>query len=223
MKYAVLIFLLVFSLGAVAQNPKSKKASTKRPAAAKPKPVSTPTPLSEKEQFENASAHELAIARVPALEKFLAAFPQSEHRPAAIDLLASSRVLIADEKLLAGESADAVLIFRRVVDELPQPIPDELFTESIARIPSALFRRGQRAAAADLAALIESKTENNANQLIEVANFYISIENGAEAMRVAAKAAAKDPKSPAVFRTLALAHRINFDLELSADSRSEER
>jgi tetratricopeptide (TPR) repeat protein len=50
-----------------------------------------------------------------------------------------------------------------------------------------------------------------------MANFYLATENGSEAMRVAAKAAAKDPSSAAVHRTLALVHRINFDLDLSAD------
>ena len=160
----------------------------------------------------------MAADRVGALEKFLAAFPQSENRSAAVELLASSRVLIAEEKLLSGDTADAVAIFRVVVEQVPQPIPDDLFSESIAKIPSSLFFRGQRTAAIEFAAAIESKVEGNAAQLLEIANFHLATENGGEAMRVAARAAAKDPKSAAVHRTIALAHRINFDLELAADS-----
>ena len=224
MKYLVLVLLLALAPIVLSQQPKSKPPTPpKRPVAksttaiAKPKPKSVP-PLSEKERFEKASAHELAVDRVSALEKFLADFPQSENRLAAIDLLTSSRVLIAEEKLLTGETADAVSIFKTVIEQAPQPIPNELFGESIARIPSALFSRGQRAAAIDLAVMIESKVENNAAQLLQIANFYLSIENGADAMRIAAKAAARDPNSGGVQRTLALAHRINFDLELSADS-----
>ena len=196
MKYAFLVILLAFFTIAHAQPPKSKSSSTpaKRPiskpkqsvAAAKPKP--TPV-LSEKEQYDKASAYELASDRVPALEKFLASFPESENRAAAIDLLASSRVLIAEEKLLSGDAAAAVELLKRVVAEAPQPIPDELF-ESVSRIPTTLFVRGQRPAAIELASTLESKVEENPAQLIEIANFYLATENGSEAMRVAAKAAA---------------------------------
>lgn len=198
------------------------RSSAAKPAAVEPQPPQepspTPVPLSEKEQFARASSHELAADRIAAIEKFLADFPESEDRIAAAELLASSRVLIAEEKLFVGASADAAAIFRRVVEESPQPIPKVLFSESIAKIPLTLFRRGQRSAAIDIATLIESKIENDASQLLEIANFYLNIENGAEAMRVAAKAAARDPESAPVHRTLALVHRINFDLELSADS-----
>lgn len=238
MKHAVLIFCLIGLPAVFAQQPQPKKTTpvktqsktntstaTAKPkvstpkktvAAVKPKP--TPTPLSEKEQFEKASAYELAADRVTALENFLNAFPQSENRPAAIELLASSRLLIAEEKLLSGDAAGAVALFKVIVEQMPQPVPNDLFTDSIAKIPSTLFFRGQRSAALELAAAIESKVENNPAQLLEIANFHLATENGGEAMRVAAKAAAKDPTSAAVQRTIALAHRINFDLDLSADA-----
>ncbi len=216
MKYAVLIFSLLLSQGVSAQTPKTKSGPARKAVAAKPKP--TPAPLSEKEQFDKASAHELAPDRVAALEKFVASFPQSSNRPAATELIASSRALIAEEKLMSGSSADAIILFKQVVDELPQPIPNELFNESISKIPSMLFRYGQRPAAFEIASLIESKVENNSAHLLELANFYLNIENGAEAMRVAVKAAAKDPASAAVYRTLALAQRINFDMDAAANA-----
>jgi tetratricopeptide (TPR) repeat protein len=218
MKYAVLILLLITITGVPAQPPKGKASPAKKPVAAKPKPVPTPTPtpLTEKEQFDKASAYELAADRVAALEKFIAAFPESENRPAAADLMASSRALIAEEMLISGNPGEAVNQFKRAVEGAPQPIPAELFNETIVKIPATLMRRGQSSAAFELASLIESKVENNTAQLIEIANFYMSLENGAEAMRVAAKAVAKDPTSALAYRTLALAHRINFDLEDSA-------
>ena len=218
MKYAVLFFLLIFIPGVSAQPPKPKASAARKPAAAKPKPAPTAAPLSEKEQFEKASAHELASDRVAALENFLTAFPESEDRVAAADLMASSRALIAEEKLLSGDVVEAVRLFKLVVTDAPQPIPAELFSESIAKIPATLFRHGQRTAAFEMAVLIESKVESNTSQLVELANFYIGIENGAEAMRIAAKAAAKDPESAVVYRTLGLAHRINFDIEGSANA-----
>jgi hypothetical protein len=158
MKYAFLVLLLAFSPITHAQPSKSKTGSTtakkqvakpkqtvatakpkpkQSVTAAKPKPKATP-PLTEKEQFEKASAYELASERVPALEKFLTSFPQSESRAAALDLLASSRVLIAEEKLLSGDADGAVALLKRVVAEAPVPVPDELF-ESISRIPTDSF------------------------------------------------------------------------------------
>src|SRR5688572_8161962 len=214
MKYAVLILLLLSSPVAFAQKPKATNTAVKKTAA----PKSAPAPLSEKERWQRASAHELAVDRVAALEKFMADFPESEDRPAAAELLASSRLLIADEKLLSGDPVGALATYRRVVEEAPRPVPTELFKESIAGIPATLFRRGQREAAVELAKLIENKVDDNAAQLVEVATFFLNLEQGSEAMRVAAKAAARDANSPAVHRTLALAHRINFDLDLSADS-----
>ena len=242
MKHAVLLFWLISLPAVLAQQPTpkkntsaktqtkstaTKKASSTKPKAAvasvkktpiKPKAEPTPLPLSEKEQFDRASAFELAVDRVTALEKFLTAFPQSENRIAAVDLLTSSRLLIAEEKLLSGETADAVAIYKLVVEQMPQPVPNDLFDESISKIPSSLFFRGQRLAALELAAAIEAKVESSSTQLLEIANFHLATENGAEAMRVAAKAAAKDPASAAVQRTIALTHRINFDLDLSADA-----
>ena len=218
MKYAFLIFLICLVQGVSAQTPKTKVTPTKKTVASKPEPTATPTPvpLSEKEQFEMASAHELAVDRVAALEKFLADFPTSESRPAAADLMTSSRVLIAEEKLISGDTAGAVALFKRIVEEAPQPIPKDLFNESIAKIPSTLLRRGLRAEAVELASIIEARVENETPQLLEIGSFYLSMENGGEAMRVAAKAVAKDPTSSAAYRTLALAYRMNFDIEESA-------
>ncbi len=216
MKYAVLILALFLGQGITAQTPKSKPTPAKKPAAQKPR--TTSSPLTEKDQFAKASAHELAADRIAALEKFVTAFPQSENRQAAADLIGSSRALMAEEKLLSGNAAEAVALFKKVVDEAPLPIPNELFNESISKIPSMLFRHGERAASFEIAKLIESKVENNSAHLLELASFYVNIENGSEAMRVAAKAAAKDPTSAAVYRTLALAHRINFDVDAAANA-----
>jgi tetratricopeptide (TPR) repeat protein len=226
MKYSVLILLLIFVPSISGQGAKPKQTAVKKPAAAKPKPATmpvptptpTPTPLSEAEQFEKASAYELAADRVAALERFLADFPQSSNRMAAVDLMSTSRTLIAEEHLIQGNAPAAVDLYKVIVRDVPRPVPAELFKDSIAKIPSTLFRYGQRVAAVELAGLIEAKVEDDTAQLLEVANFHLSIENGSEAMRVAAKAAAKDPASPAVHRTLALVHRINFDLEASMEA-----
>src|SRR5687767_2275845 len=121
MKYAVLILFIAFSPVALAQTPKSKPTAVRKSSVTKAKanPTPTPVPLSEKEQFDKASAHELATDRVAALDKFLVDFPQSESRPAAAELLASSRILIAEEKLLSGNSAEAAEIYKKVINDYP--------------------------------------------------------------------------------------------------------
>ena len=238
MKYFVLFLLLLCAPALFAQEPtstetaalnpqpkattnrktsKNPRAASARRATAAKKAFAAPV-LSEKEQFEKASAHELAADRVRGLEKFLADFPESEKSLAAAELLTSSRGLIAEEKLLTGDAAGAIALFKLVVEQAPQPISNDLFVESISKIPSTLYFRGHRSEALQIASIIEAKVDSNAKHLLEIATFHIGTENGSDAMRVAAKAAAKDPSSAAVHRTLALAHRINFDLELSADS-----
>ena len=87
MKKAVLIFLVLFlSAGAIAQKPlPGKQRGTASTAAVKP----TPKILTEKEQFEAASALELAPERISALQKFLTDFPESGNRIPAQELIES--------------------------------------------------------------------------------------------------------------------------------------
>ncbi|MBC7898597.1 MAG: hypothetical protein H7070_00965, partial [Saprospiraceae bacterium] len=73
-----------------------------------------------------------------------------------------------------------------------------------------------RAAAVEIAAVIETKAEGNASQLLALAAFYLGTESGGEARRLAEAAAAIDPRSVTAQQTLGLAHRLNFDLEESA-------
>ena len=92
MKHAVIFFWLISLQAVIAQQPTeqeippvktqknvvSKSTGPRKPKPSKnttkPKADPTPVPLTEMEQFEKASAFELAAERVPALEKFLAAF-----------------------------------------------------------------------------------------------------------------------------------------------------
>ena len=210
MKNALLIILFIcLSSTAFAQKSRPGKRSATKPAAVQ---------LSEKEQFEKASALEAAAERVLALKKFLVAYPNSEYRVAGLETIAASRVLMAEDSLNSADPAGAVELYRLVIEEGPHPYSDQFFSESIAKIPSTLFWRGQRSAAAEAATLIEKKVSTNVPQLLELANFYISVENGAEALRIANAAASADPASSHAQSTIALAHRMNFDLDSSAAS-----
>lgn len=242
MKNSAVIFLVLFlSASVFAQKTQTTKKPSKKPAASAKKPVSgskktmaatrkpvaiaklekPAPPLDENEEYRKASALELATERVAALRNFVADFPESGKLMEAQELIAASQVLIAEEKLLSGDMPAAVALFKQAVDDAPKPFSKDFFNESIAKIPTTLFWRGARPAAFEIAGLIEKGAGTNAPQLLEIANFYLNVEYGGEAMRVAMAAAAADPASAAAHRTIALAHRVNFDLEDSAKSYSK--
>ena len=79
----------------------------------------------------------------------------------------------------------------------------------LERFPQISYWHGARPAAFDIANSIEKKAAANAGQLVAIANFYISIEDGAEALRVAQAAAAADPNSEPAYRTIGIAERVN--------------
>lgn len=218
MKNAVLI-ILISSLTFVVNAQRKPAVAKKRPiAAVKTASADPAAPLDEKEQFQKASNLDLAADRVTALQKFIGDFPNSENVSAAKELISSSRVLIAEEKLLSGDPSGAATTYKLAIEEAPDPVSNDLYKESLAAIPMTLYWRGARAQALDIAGVLEKKVSANAGQLIELANFYISIENGAEALRVAQAAAAADANSEPAYRTIAIAHRLNFDLEESANA-----
>jgi tetratricopeptide (TPR) repeat protein/predicted nucleic acid-binding Zn-ribbon protein len=197
------------------------KTTTAKAATTKPKPKPTPAksdPAAEKVKLDEAIAAPTAAERAAVLQKFVKDFPKSEHISRARESLVVAHAALADEKLQSGEIENGVALFKHAVEEAPVPIPDRLFTGIIATFPANLFYRGQRDAAFDIADLIEKRIETSAPQLLGLANFYIGIENGAEAMRLAEAAAKINPNSAAAYQTMGLAHRLNFDLDQSATS-----
>ncbi|MEO8072655.1 MAG: hypothetical protein ABI686_05345 [Acidobacteriota bacterium] len=215
MKNSAVIFLLVlFSLSAFAQKPKTAKNVSKTKLV-KTVPESS---VSEKEEFEKAVAQTDAAERVTALKKFVSEFPESEQKIHAQELIVSGRAQIADEKLRTNDIQSGIEIFKLAVKGIPKPISDKLFTEIILQIPTNIFFRGRRGAADEVAKLIEEKIDGNAKQLLGLATFYIGTENAAEAQRLADKAIELEPNFPAAYQTLGLANRLNFQLEDAANA-----
>ncbi|MGQ0543152.1 MAG: tetratricopeptide repeat protein [Blastocatellia bacterium] len=187
------------------------------------KPVAKPTPKpvdpeAEKTAFEKAIAEGSLETKAKEIEKFLLDFPKSELGGRALESLAAARASIADNLLESGEADKAVLMFKQAVGNAPTPYPEGLFNGIISKIPANLFWRGQRTAAFEIAAIIEKNASQNTLQLLAMASFYIGVENGAEAKRIAEAALKLDENSSAAYQTLGLAHRLNFDLEESARS-----
>lgn len=204
---------------------KPKTTASKPPAAhaaasSKPKPSATPPKkvLDEKTEWETASNAADAAERITALQKFNEAFPASEKRKDALELISATRGQVGNEKLAAGDVSGAAAIFRLAASEAPKPMSDPLFTESLSKFPLNLFFRGERDAAYDIAKTLEEKADTNVSQLLGIANFYMSVENGGEAKRLAESAIKLNPESSPAWQTLGLANRMEFLLDDAADA-----
>ncbi|CAN5448240.1 hypothetical protein BH10ACI2_BH10ACI2_18900 [soil metagenome] len=209
----------------------SNQSSGKKPVTATPKPkqaVANPTALveaakapDEQSVWETAIAVPDADGRVSALKKFVEAFPASARRPEAFMIIVNIETAVGNDKLAAGDVARAVELYKAAVNDAPKPVSDLLFNDSLAKIPLNLFFRGGRTESFDIARALEAKADGNVSQLLSVATFYMSVENGSEARRVANNALFIDPNSSAAYQSLGLANRMEFQLEDSAAAYSK--
>lgn len=201
------------------QQPVRPQATAKKgkpSAAATPEPVKVADPVAEKEKLDAALALTSAAERAAALKKFVEEFPNSEHIGRARESLVVARAQNGDELLQASQPAEGVKMFDLAVTDAPVPMPERLYNEVISKFPLNLFYRGQRAAALKIASQIEQKAAGNAGQLLGMASFYIGVEMGAEARRIAESVIALDPSSVGAYQTLGFANRQDFDLDAAA-------
>lgn len=204
-------------------NPDSASQKTKA-AEVKPKPkTGSPTPeeiakkeADEEAAYEQASTVVDGVDRIAALKRFVRKYPAAKRVPDAAALIVAIQTQLGNDKLTAGDVAGAVEYYRAAITDAPKPVPDQLFADTLARFPANLYFRGARAEGFELAKAIEAKCEASVSQLLGVANFYMSIENGSEARRVADAALKLDPLSSAAYQTLGLANRMDFLLDDSA-------
>ena len=229
MKYLSVIFVLFLLILPVSMQTDKKKpasaakpsATPKKPGAAKPttaKPKVQPTPKKtpdENEAFQKASALTGPADKIKALRKFLTEFPKTEKRPAALEMLVTANYDEGVSLLGAGKTPDAARSFAAAVSDAPTPIPESIFTDKLLKSLPSLFWGGERTAAFEMARNLESKCEGDVGQLLSIANFYLSVENGSEARRVSELAIKADPASSASYMTLGLANRMDFQLDES--------
>ncbi|MGB7203605.1 MAG: hypothetical protein WBD16_15260 [Pyrinomonadaceae bacterium] len=206
---------------------KKNTAAKSKPSAAPSKPPTTAkqkssvTPLKkpdEKAAWEKAVITDPRDARIAALQKFNETFPKSTRKKEALTLIALLRTDTGNEKLAASETDGAAAVFRAAATDAPKPIPEQLWTEALSKIAANLYFRGARDSAIEIEKTLESKADGNLKQLLDVANFYMMIENGGEARRVSLNAIALDPNSSVAYQTLGLANRIDFQLFGSASA-----
>ncbi|MBK9214807.1 MAG: hypothetical protein IPM59_04290 [Chloracidobacterium sp.] len=204
---ALLIFLFVFPTAA---QPGRKPKPTAKPSAT---PVKK---LNESTEWEKASAVVGDADRVAALKKFVTAFPKSTRLGEAAVLIATAEASLGNERLAAGDVDGAVGYFKAAASDAAAPMPEQLFNDTLIKFPANLYFRGARQEAIDIAKTLETKASDNAVQLLSLAAFYISIENGSEGKRLAEAVIKIDPGSAAAYQTLGLANRIDFLLDDSA-------
>ncbi|MEO6590271.1 MAG: tetratricopeptide repeat protein [Pyrinomonadaceae bacterium] len=202
---AVLFLMLAFSLTAFSQPPNNPKVKKIRPAVSKT--------LNEKEELEKAFNEPDALARIAALQKFIADFPKSKELVLAQERIVSARAQLGEENLKTGDTAKGIEFFKSAVTDAPVPMPEKLFTEVIIQFPTNLFFRGERDAAFEIAKMIEEKAGNDAKQILGLATFYIAVENATNARRLAQRAIELAPELPAAYHTLGITNRLGFRLD----------
>lgn len=206
--------LLFFPVLAQTKKAPGKPRPTTAKASVTPakKPAIAKTP-EEKTSWEKASKTEDAAARIEALKKFNDAFPKSPRRSESLALIVTARNDLATVRLGAGEIAAAATLWKDAAAEAPKPVPEQLWSEVLSKLPGKLFFRGARGEAYDAADFLEEKAEGNAAQMLDIAAFYLTVEDGTSARRVAEKVIAADPNSSLAYQTLGLANRVDLKIE----------
>ncbi len=193
---------------------------TKRPTStAKPKPAATPVKKpNENAEWEKATAVVGDAERVAALKKFVAAFPKTTRLSEAAVLIVTAEASLGHERLAAGDVDGAASFFKKAANDVLAPVSDHLFNDTLIKFPVSLYFRGARLEAIAIARIIASRSAENATQLLALASFYLSTENGSEAKRLAEAAIKIDPNSSAAYQALGLADRVDFLLDEAASA-----
>lgn len=209
-----LLLACATGINSAAQQRKPAKKTTKSAPAAK-KSAPPQGELSEeglKAKFD-AALTLTPEKRIEELKKLIDAYPRSPLKARAMEHLTSARAALGDERLGAGDAEGGIKLFDRAVSEAPPEISDKLFIEVISQLPANLFIRGQREAAFELARTIEKRVAQDPKRLLVVAAFYLSVEEPAEAVRLAEAASLLAPDMAAAHLALGRAHRLSLQLD----------
>jgi tetratricopeptide (TPR) repeat protein len=206
------------------RSPAATSNTTKQGDAAQP--VKTSGASSKKKTTpadDEAEAEEVEVTltrpfaeRVETLKNFLAAHPDSKSKSRAIELLISARAALGDDKLRTGDNAAGIEQFFLAISEAPVDMSEKLFSGVVAKLPLNLYIRGERQQAIKAAQLLEAKFAADPGRLLAVSGFYLGIENGDEAERVAEQAIKLAPDMAAAHHALGLAMHISLRLDEAA-------
>ncbi|HYE64467.1 MAG TPA: tetratricopeptide repeat protein, partial [Pyrinomonadaceae bacterium] len=185
----------------------SEEASKERPAASSDDP--------DKAELNAALALPPA-ERIEKLKAFIEAHPRSALKTRAAELIISARASLGDDKLRAGDTTGGVEQFRLAIAESQPNMSDKLFNEVVSQFPLNLFLRGERAAALEVARLIEAKVKDHPQRLLAIAAYYLKIEEVDESARIAQLVINLAPDSASAHYSLGAAHHIALRLDEAA-------
>jgi tetratricopeptide (TPR) repeat protein len=151
--------------------------------------------------------------RIVKLKAFIEAHPVSAIKTRAQELVVSAYATMGEEKLRAGDATGGIEQFRRAVAESPAAMSDRLFADVLARIPLNLYLRNERTAAFEIARLIEERVKANPQRLLVITGFYLNVEEGNEAARVAEAITKLAPEMPAAYQALGAARHVTLHLD----------
>jgi len=206
----------VTSSGRVAaRNPRRRPTAAAAKTAIQQKNNSSTDDEDESEEVELTLTLPLD-RRVVRLKEFLEAHANSKSKPRALELLVSAHAGLGDQKLKNGDSSGGIEQLMLAIEEAPGDISEKLFSGVISQIPLNLYLRGERNAAFKAAQNIESKFGNEPQRLLGLAGFYLGIEQGSEAVRLARQALTLAPDMAEAHHALGLALHISLRLEDAA-------
>ena len=203
------------------KNTRTKPASTIANATTT-RPTS-PGPIAKKNTAppvdDDAEAEEVELTltlpldkRAVKLKEFLSTHPNSKARPRATELLISTHAGLGDQKLKNGDRT-GVDDLMNAIDEADPTISDQLFGGVVSQIPSNLYLRNEQSAAFKAAQAIETKFGSDPRRLLEMAKFYVAVERGDEAARVAEQVVKSAPDLSDAHRVHALGLHLSLRLD----------
>ena len=154
--------------------------------------------------------------RIIKLQEFLQNNPDSKARSRAVELLISTHAGLGDQMLSKGETKAGIEHLMLAISEAPDTTSEKLFSGVISQIPLNLYLRGQRAAAFESAQLIEGKFGADAKRLLALTGFYLGIEQGDEAARLASQAVKLSPDLAEAHQALGLGLHLSLHLDEAA-------
>ena len=184
-------------------------ARSKKPAAAT---VDDEAESNEVDLTQTKPAEE----RIALLRTFLDNHPNSKSKARATEILVSSRAVVGDERLKNGDSAGGVEQLMLAIAEAPADASEKLFSGVIYQIPMNLYLRGEPAAATKAAHDIEAKFGSDPKRLVMLSGFYVTTEQGSEALRLTTQAVQLAPDLAETHQGLGRALHISLRLDEAA-------
>lgn len=154
--------------------------------------------------------------RVVLLREFIDTHVASKSMGRALELLVSARAALGDERLKKSDSAGGTEQLLLAIADAPLNSSEKLFAGVISQIPLNLYMRNEPVAAVRAAQDIEAKFGADPKRLLTLAGYYISTEQGAEAIRLATRAVQLAPDLAEAHSGLGLALHISLRLDEAA-------